>query len=252
MTTTSDRDGRTPADPAYPFPAPGPADPLTDDEQPTVVLTAYGELPAYSHDNVLPTGPVGGRRRELRSGPPPRSTPTLLGRVVLPASLALVSGVALFAAWTHLQDTREAQPPVVAAVPRASAPTTAPSSAPSVAATPAARVSSTPAPTAASSPAATAAAVVDRSVPLVVLNATRRTGLAARVAARLRADGWKVVTIGNYRGGVSATTVFADGHADAVATLRADLPTRDAVARSLASMSTARLTVVVGADYPRG
>lgn len=243
MTTTSDRDGRTPADPAIPgasseFPYPA-------DEQPTVVLTAYGELPAYSSANVLPVSPVG-RHREPRSGPPRRPTPTPLGRVVLPAALALVSGVALAAAWGHLQEARSVQEPTAAVSHRATAPSPAPSGAALVAAAPSAVAASSP------PPAATVHAVVDRSVPVVVLNATSRTGLAAKVAAMLRKDGWTVVSIGNYRGrGITATTVFAAGHAQAVTTIRGDLPTRDAVATPTGSMSRARITVVVGADYPR-
>lgn len=256
MTTTSETDGPTPVDPGPRPPAPA-AEAWADDDQPTVVLTAYGEMPAYSSDNVLPSGPVGGRRRDARderTGPPRRTTPTLLGRIVLPISLALVSGVALVAAWTHLQDTRATQTPTAtvshrAGAPAAVAPSVAPSAAPSVAVAPSAAPSVTATPAAASP----SASVVDRSVPVVVLNSTRRTGLAAKVAARLRADGWTVVSVGNYRGGrITATTVFAEGHAAAVTTMRRDLPTRDAVALPVGAMSAARLTVVVGPDYPRG
>ncbi|HSN06614.1 MAG TPA: LytR C-terminal domain-containing protein [Candidatus Angelobacter sp.] len=247
MTTTSDRDGHVSGYHVDPSAAvPGAAEVPFDDEQPTVVLTAYGALPAYSPDNVLPSGPVG-RHRDEGVRPVRRTAPTLLGRVVLPASLALVSGVALVAAWSHLQDTR-AQTVVTAVTPVASAPSRPAAAAPSTAATPAAHSSGAPAPAASPSPRT----VVDRSVPVVVLNATSRTGLAARVAARLRADGWTVVSIGNYRHRLTATTVFARGHADAVATIRGDLPTRDAVALPLGAMSTARLTVVLGTDYPRG
>jgi hypothetical protein len=255
MTTTSDRDGLTPADPEHPLPA-GPApDPWADDERPTVVLTAYGELPAYSVDNVLPTGPVGGRHRDARDargGPPRRTAPTALGRIVLPASLALVSGVALVAAWTHLQDSRATQTSTVSRAASAPVPAT-PLSGPSVAASPGPSVAATP--SAATSPSSTPSAtpVADRSVPVVVLNSTPRTGLAAKVAARLRADGWTVVSIGNYRaGGITATTVFARGHADAVTTIRGDLPTKDAVATPTGALSRTRITVVVGPDYPRG
>jgi hypothetical protein len=85
-----------------------------------------------------------------------------------------------------------------------------------------------------------------------VLNATPRTGLAARVAKMLRAAGWTVVSVGNYtRGGVPATTVFASGHANAVATMRSDLPTQDRVSQPVGSMKPGRITVVVGPDYPR-
>jgi hypothetical protein len=296
MTTTSDRDGRTPADPdpdspfptppappapaGYadadldsPFPAPpapgGCADADTD-EQPTVVLETGPEPPAYSHDDVLPVGPVGGGRRAAReaSTPSRRTGPTPLGRVVLPAALAVVSGVALVFGWVTLQDDRAQT--AARAVPTASAgasvpaapvvstsPTAVTSTAPVVADSPSAPAASGSAPAAsgsgpASSPSASASTTVDRSVPVVVLNSTTRTGLAAKVAAQLRKAGWTVVSIGNYRTRLAATTVFAEGHANAVATIKADLPTDESVKPPAGAMNPARLTVVLGPDYPRG
>ena len=89
-------------------------------------------------------------------------------------------------------------------------------------------------------------------MPVVVLNSTRRTGLAAKVAASLRKDGWTVVSVGNYRGGrLAVTTVFARGHADAVATMSDDLAGRSATKQPTAAMNPSRLTVVLGANYPR-
>jgi hypothetical protein len=86
----------------------------------------------------------------------------------------------------------------------------------------------------------------------VVLNSTLRTGLAARVAAQLRRDGWTVVSVGNYRGGrLAVTTVFAAGHADAVATIGGDLRGTNLVRQPVGAMSPTRLTVVIGASYPR-
>ena len=270
---------RTPADPDTPFPAsasPGSSD---ADDHPTVVLTPYDELPAYSHDDVLPAGPVGGGRRAARAAaaPPPRRTgPTPLGRVVLPAALAVVSGVALVFGWVTLQDDRAQT--AARAVPTASAralvpaapvvstsPTAVTSTAPVVAESPSAPAASAPAASApaasGSAPAASGSApasspsastTVDRSVPVVVLNSTARTGLAAKVAAQLRKAGWTVVSIGNYRTRLAATTVFAEGHANAVATIKADLPTDESVKPPAGAMNPARLTVVLGPDYPRG
>ena len=86
---------------------------------------------------------------------------------------------------------------------------------------------------------------------MVVLNSTSRTGLAAKVASQLRRDGWTVVSVGNYRGGrLAVTTVYADGHANAVATMRDDLRGGDRVRQPTGSMNPKRLTVVIGADYP--
>jgi hypothetical protein len=260
MTTTSDRDGRTPTEPGTAFP-PSPDLPSEADDHPTVVLTPYGELPAYSHDNVLPSGPVGGGRRAARVSTTPerRSGPTPLGRVVIPAAVALVSGVALVFGWSTLQDNRaetaaQSQPTTRATAPAAPVASTSPkavaSSSPKAVASSSPSTAARPAASAASSPAA--AAAVDRSVPVVILNATARTGLAAKVAAQLRKLGWTVVAVGNYRTRLAATTVFAEGHADAVATMRGDLPTPDALKPPLGAMNPARITVVVGPDYPRG
>jgi hypothetical protein len=296
MTTTSDRDGRTPADPDSPFPslpaptgyadagpdspfaaAPAPTGAPVDlgaagyagadaDEQPTVVLETHGEPPAYSHDDVRPVGPVVGGRRAARvaSTPPRRTGPTPLGRVVLPAALAVVSGVALVLGWVTLQDERAQT--AARAVPTAStrasvpaapvvstSPTAVASTAPVVVASPTAPAASAPAASgSAPAPPPPASAAVDRSVPVVVLNSTTRTGLAAKVAAQLRKAGWTVVSIGNYRRRLAATTVFAEGHANAVATIKADLPTDESVRPPAGAMNPARLTVVLGPDYPRG
>jgi len=265
MTTTSDRDGRDPADPDTPFPA-SPGLPSDADEHPTVVLTPYGELPAYSHDDVLPAAPVGGGRRAARAATTAqrRTGPTPLGRVVIPVALALVSGAALVFGWSTLQDHRaetaaQSTPTARASAPVApvasSSPKAVASSSPKAVASTAASpvpASSAPAASAPASSASPSAAAVDRSVPIVVLNSTARTGLAAKVAAQLRKDGWTVVSVGNYRARLAATTVFATGHADAVATIRGDLPTPDAVKSPVGAMDPARITVVVGRDYPRG
>ena len=250
--------------------------------RPTVMMTAYGELPAYNADDVLPTAPPGKEPRapRVRKGSGDgddsgrrRAGPTPLGRAVLPLALALVSAVALVAAWTHLQDDRatgSAAPvvsPPAASSPAASGGTAASqtpiaSESPSAAASESpSAVASAPAPvtsgvssrsSAPSASASSTALPVDRSVPVVVLNSTARTGLAAKVASALRADGWKVVSIGNYRGGrLALTTVFAEGNAAAVATMRDDLPGSQQVKAPVGSMSAKRLTVVIGADYPR-
>jgi cell division septation protein DedD len=235
------------------------------DEHPTVALAGGAAGAAYVSDDVLPAGPVGRSHRAAKepesSGPReprlPRTGPTPLGRVVLPLILALVSGVAIVAGWVHLEDDRAAS---AVATPTASAsatptPSTSTSATPTVSESPSSAVSSSPA-VVASSPAASpttssTATAVDRSVPVVVLNSTKRTGLAAKVAAQLRKEGWTVVLVGNFRGTLAITTVYAEGNADAVATMQADLPTKDRQKPPFGAMNPKRLTVVIGADYPR-
>lgn len=84
-----------------------------------------------------------------------------------------------------------------------------------------------------------------------VLNQSRRTGLADRVATALRATGWSVSKVSNYRGNVAATTVFyGPGQEQVAALLAADLPGATRTAPVIAGLSRTRLTVVLTADYP--
>ena len=95
----------------------------------------------------------------------------------------------------------------------------------------------------------TPAQQADRTVQVSVLNATSTSGLAAKGAARLRSAGWGIRSTGNYRGGVSATTVFYGR-----SSLRA---TAQAVADDLglgtvtesADFGPSRVTVVLGGDF---
>ncbi len=88
-------------------------------------------------------------------------------------------------------------------------------------------------------------------VGVVVLNQTSRSGLAASVAARLRAQGWTVIAVGNFRGVVPATTVYYPaGQQAAALSVAAHLPTPPRVRPRFGNLSTARLTVVVTTNYP--
>jgi hypothetical protein len=98
-----------------------------------------------------------------------------------------------------------------------------------------------------STPQPTASA--DRTLAVTVLNATSTRGLAARAADRLKTAGWSIRSTGNYRSGLSATTVFY-GQASLEATARAvaaDLGTT-AVSES-ADFGATRVTVVLSGDY---
>jgi len=212
---------------------------------------AHADVPSGPED-VLPARPPGRRAK-----PEPEPTPSPLGRLILPVILLLVAAVAVFAAWNQLgsdrSDVAGGPTPTTSASPSAS-PTTSKPVKPSASASASAKPTATPSPTpSSSSPSPSASAVViDRSVPVTVLNGTRRTGLAASVAADLRAKGWTVVSIGNWRGsGVETTTVFIDGREDAAATMRRDLKAADATEEPIGAMRDNRLTVVLMDDYPR-
>ena len=102
-----------------------------------------------------------------------------------------------------------------------------------------------------STKATTASADRVGDVEVVVLNATSRKGLAGTVAQRLRDKGWTVALVGNFRGNVTATTVYyppgAQAEAEAAA---AGLPTEPRVRPRFGNLSTSRLTVVVTDSYP--
>ena len=92
---------------------------------------------------------------------------------------------------------------------------------------------------------------VNRStVEVVVLNQTTRPGLAASVAAHLRAAGWEVPAVGNFRGTVPATTVYypAGGETLALAVAR-DLRAAPRTLPRFGNLSTTRFTVVVTDSY---
>lgn len=235
---------------------------IHDEDAPAVMAPADGpdhDHAGYGPEDVLPARPPGRRAK-----PPVEGTPSPIGRVVLPLALALVGVVAVFAAWGHLQSEnadnaasagQASSSLTVSAAPTVSStPSVEPSSAPT-SAEPSVTPSTSPSVTADPSASATTsdpAIVIDRSVPVTVLNGTRRTGLASRVAADLRKLGWTVVSVGNWRaGGVATTTVFVQGRADAAATMRRDLDAADATKATIGAMRTNRITVVVMDDYPK-
>jgi hypothetical protein len=135
-------------------------------------------------------------------------------------------------------------------------PTTHPVSAPPATSPPPAPVTPTPTPVTepepgAATPAATVAPPVQHSVraAVAVLNEPRRSGLAARVAARLAAGGWTVQRVANFRGTVPATTVYyGPGLDNAALELAADVGAMR-VRPAFAGLDQHRLTVVLTADF---
>lgn len=90
---------------------------------------------------------------------------------------------------------------------------------------------------------------VDRSLPVTVLNATGRGGLAGRVSTTLRSAGWTSFT-GNGPSRQAVTTLYYPG-ADQQGTARAvagDLGVTVRVERSQ-QFGTDRITLVLGADF---
>ena len=262
MTTYSGEDGMTGTD------EPGLPDEVGPQDYPAEPPPSTYDDHAYNATDVLPAPLPGGRlarrraEEEARRAEEPTGAkavvtggPSAPGRAIIPVALALVSAVALAAAWLHLESDRAAQTgsPAPSASASASA-SSSPSASPTPSSSPSASPTATATPTAVASPTSTTkpAATVDRSVPVVVLNATSRPGLAAKVAASLRAQGWKVTSVGNWsRGGVDATTIFLNGHVDARATIIKDFPAADGrVELPVAGMPKQRMVIVLGKDYP--
>ena len=134
--------------------------------------------------------------------------------------------------------------------PTASAPplsVASPSAQPSVPSTPTPTVSTDTPPTAGSG---AEVAARDR-FEVVVLNQTRRAGLAATVAEILRGDGWDVASIGNFGGTVPETTVYFPAGGEPAATeLAARLQVTARVLPVFPAIDAERLTVIVTDNYP--
>lgn len=113
--------------------------------------------------------------------------------------------------------------------------------------------SSTP-PRSSSSAAATSSTPpsADR-LPLVVLNNTTITGLAAQASDRFRAGGWTVTSFGNYQNDILSTCAYYDPavpDADRDAKrLQAQFPTIKRVAPKFAELPAGPIVVVLTPDY---
>jgi hypothetical protein len=265
MTTTSDGTPPPGAGSEFPDTAPVRVPPLPGELPPPPPLLSHLQ-PEAQHPAPVPGDeqpPAGRAARRL-----PADTPSGAGRVILPIALCLVGVVALGAGWTHLEAERAAEAQEqIAAGPSAKPPVPSlgngtPSSTPASSTSPSASASR-PAPASpsrsaspssvpsSSTSSAPATPVVDRSVPVVVLNATNRTGLAAAVAERLRAKGWTIAQVGNWRGDtVRLTTVFVTGNAQAAATMRRDVKAADGTLPTWPGMPKKQVVLVLGPDYP--
>lgn len=100
-------------------------------------------------------------------------------------------------------------------------------------------------------PGTASPAVPPSPVPVLILNNTRVTGLAARAAATFRARGWPVRGTGNYRGGrVPVTTVYYAAGEEGIARLFATrFPAVRRVLPRPAGLPGSGLTVVLTPDF---
>jgi len=102
----------------------------------------------------------------------------------------------------------------------------------------------TPEPKPKPKPKPTAAPVL-RNIPVGVFNNTTTKGLARTVAAKVRAAGWTVEGVGNWRGSIPETTVYYPrGFQTQAQTLARDLDF-GRVRPAVAPMRTDRLTLIL-------
>jgi hypothetical protein len=225
-----DSDYQPPAEPAPDYAAESPGD------------AWYVEPPFIKGEGIVPVG----------------GTPSRWGKLLVPIALGAVAIMALIAGWTHFQNSNTETNVVVAPTNQPAASTVpTPPIVPPVPVVPTPVISivptiPTPAPVVPTPDASSAAPVVagDRSVPVVVLNGSGTSGLAAKVADDLRAKGWKVVSVGNYsKTPATQTTVYSPGPRTASATMRRDVPQSSLTHKPLPGMSKTQITLVIGSDY---
>jgi len=83
-----------------------------------------------------------------------------------------------------------------------------------------------------------------------VLNNSRRSGLGHEVAAELRAKGWPIAKVGNYRGRVAVTTVYyLPGQLPQARELAREFPQIRRLAPRFAGLPGSGLTLVVTRDW---
>ena len=202
----------------------------------------YVEPPFVKGEGVVPVG----------------GTPSRWGKLLVPIALGAVAIMALIAGWTHFQNSNTDTNVVVAPTNQPAASTVpTPPIVPPVPVVPTPVISIVPtiptsAPVVPTPDASSAAPVVagDRSVPVVVLNGSGTSGLAAKVADDLRAKGWKILSVGNYAKGPSAqTVVYSPGPRTASGTMRRDVPQASLTHKPLPGMSKSQITLVIGSDY---
>jgi hypothetical protein len=128
--------------------------------------------------------------------------------------------------------------------PSAASPTpTPPTSSPATVSPPASSPPATTTPSRSQPPAR-------RGPEVVVLNQSGGSGLARRVADRVRRAGWTVRQTGTFRGNVSTTTVYyPSGRGDAARELAKQLPGNPRVKERFSNLSATRLTIVLTDDY---
>ncbi len=90
------------------------------------------------------------------------------------------------------------------------------------------------------------------SIEVVVLNETKRDGLAGRFRKLLEEGGWTVKRTGDFRGNVPLTTVYYPPGFEAQAeALEAQFSQVNRIRPAFSGIGKKRLTVILAKDYPK-
>jgi hypothetical protein len=258
----------TPQSPTYPATSspggeaapPEPGDDLFQPAQPPPATSAYAaglSAPTYADqygdyaDQYGDEAEASGRRRAAHGadrGPGSGLLPVLL--ILLAAAAVAVAVVVVTRAINHKSTPVAATPTSTSAasVTPSNSPSASPSTTPSDSASPTASPSPTkthhspsPSPSKTANPVATAP-----KIPVTVFNQTTVPGAAAALAATLRADGWPIAGVDNWRGFVPATTVYYwPGDADSALRLARESDVINRVRPATPPMPTGSLVVII-------
>ncbi len=96
-------------------------------------------------------------------------------------------------------------------------------------------------------PSTSSSSPADPALPKVdVLNQSAGGNAAARTADRLRAAGWRIGRVDDFRGNVSMTTVYyPPGLTEAAQAVAADMPGQPRVIERFSTISNKRVTVIL-------
>ncbi len=148
-------------------------------------------------------------------------------------------------------DQAGSEPVAVATASPTPDPTADPTLSATAQATPSASASLSASPSASPDASLSATPPAVDKVPVVVLNQTGISGLAAQFQKELEAGGWTVAGIDDFRGNVPATTVyFPPGMRPAAKALMEQFPQIGRIRPAFSGISTTQLTVILGKDFP--
>ena len=200
------------------------------------------QYPRDEFDKVPETSARQGVHRERLI--PTRSSG--LGLLITVGVLALIIGLAAYFVLPRLGIGAEgpSEQAQTTATPSATAPPSATASA-SPTATPSATPAEAPRPSSTPTPAPPA---VDRTQPVVVLNASGVSGLGASVSGRVAGNGWAVGTVGNWTGAPQQVSVIYYGTPDQAANAQA-LGAELGIPTVAESPGFTNVTVVLGPGF---